>query len=100
VSPNLWSLIGSAYYPDVPPGSVVKVSSPGITWPAHQLPGPGAYCFVATLGNADDPAPNPANFATSDDFMNYIYANNNITWRNFNVVGPGPHPIKFQTCPK
>jgi hypothetical protein len=47
------------------------------------------------VGNADDPAPNAASFATLDDFINYIYANNNITWRNFNVVGPGPHPIKF-----
>ena len=35
VTPNLWTLIGSAYYPDVPPGSVVQVSSPGITWPAR-----------------------------------------------------------------
>jgi hypothetical protein len=95
VTPNLWNLIGSAYYPDVPPGSVVQVSNPGITWPADQLPGPGHDCFVATVGNKEDPAPNPANFATFDDFVNYIYANNNITWRNFNVVGPGMHPIKF-----
>ncbi len=95
VTPNLWNLIGSAYYPDVPPGSVVQVSNPGITWPADQLPGSGHDCFVATVGNKEDPAPNPANFATFDDFVNYIYANNNITWRNFNVVGPGMHPIKF-----
>ena len=95
MTPNLWNLIGSAYYPDVPPGSVVQVSNPGITWPADQLPGSGHDCFVATVGNKEDPAPNPANFATFDDFVNYIYANNNITWRNFNVVGPGMHPIKF-----
>jgi hypothetical protein len=94
VSPNLWNLIGTAYYPDVPPGSVVEVSNPGITWPADKLPGPGHYCFVAAVGNADDPATNPASFATFDDFVNYIYANNNITWRNFNVVAPGPHPLK------
>lgn len=88
VSPNLWTLIGSAYYPDVPPGSVVRVSNPGITWPSDQLPGPGHYCFVATVGNAYAPAPGPASFASFDDFMNYIYANNNITWRNFNVAVP------------
>ena len=91
VSPNLWTLIGSAYYPDVPPGSVVQVSNPGITWPSDQLPGTGHDCFVAAVGNADDPPPNPGSFATFNDFMNYIYANNNITWRNFNVVTPGPH---------
>jgi hypothetical protein len=86
VSPNLWTLIGSAYYPDVPPGSVVEVSNPGIAWPADQLPGPGHYCFIAAVGNADAPGPNPGSFASFTDFENYIYANNNITWRNFNVV--------------
>lgn len=40
VTPNMWNLIGSAYYPDVPPGSVVEVSNPGITWPADQLSRP------------------------------------------------------------
>jgi hypothetical protein len=94
VSPNLWNLIGSAYYPDVPAGSMVEVANPGITWPADKLPGPGHYCFVAAVGNADDPGPNPASFASFNDFVNYIYANNNITWRNFNVVAPGVHPIR------
>lgn len=95
VSPNLWTLIGSAYYPDVPPGSVVRVSNPGVIWPADALPGPGHYCFVATVGNAYAPAPNPASFASFDDFMNYIYANNNITWRNFNVVVPARGQLHF-----
>lgn len=95
VTPNLWGLIGSTYYPDVPPGQAVQVSTPGITWPADKLPGPGHYCFVSAVGNADDPGPNPGSFATFDDFMNYIYANNNITWRNFNVVLPGQHPIHW-----
>ncbi len=94
VTPNFWTLIGTAYYPEVPAGSTVEVSNPGITWPADQLPGPGHYCFVAAVGNADDPEPNPGSFATFDGFENYIYANNNITWRNFNVVTPGLHPIK------
>lgn len=95
VTPNLWNLIGSAYYPDVPPGQSVQVFNPGITWPADKLPGPGHYCFVSAVGNADDPGPNPGSFTTFDDFMNYIYANNNITWRNFNVVLPGQHPIHW-----
>jgi hypothetical protein len=92
VSPNLWNLIGSASYPDVPPGSFVEVSNPGITWPADQLPGPGQYCFVSTVGNGYDPPPNPGNFGTFDDFANYISANNNITSRNFNVVGADTSP--------
>ena len=85
VTPNLWTLAGYAYYPDVPTGSVVEVSTPGITWPSDQLPGDGHYCFVALAGNAEAPPPNLSSFANFDDFMNYIYANNNITWRNFNV---------------
>ncbi len=93
VTPNLWNLIGPAYYPQVPTGSAVEVASPGITWPADKIPAPGHYCFVSAVGNADAPGPNPSSFATFDDFMNYIYANNNITWRNFNVVPPGPHPL-------
>jgi hypothetical protein len=89
VTPNTWNYIGSAYYPNVPPAQAATISDPGILWPASQLPGAGHYCFVAVVGNAWDPPPNPADFATFDDFVNYIYANNNITWRNFNVVESG-----------
>lgn len=93
VTPNLWNLIGSAPFADVPPGNVVQVSSPGITWVSANIPVPGHYCFVASVGNAAEPAPNPSTFNTFDDFVNYIYAHNNITWRNFNVVGLGQHRI-------
>jgi hypothetical protein len=86
VTPNMWNLIGYGYYPDVPAGQLVQVSNPGITWPADLLPGPGHNCFVATVGNAFDLAPTPPTFPTFNDFVNYIYANNNITWRNFNTV--------------
>lgn len=96
VTPNAWNLIGSAYYPDVPAGSMVEISNPGITWPSDRLPTAGHDCFVATVGNTYAPAPNSGSFATFDDFMNYIYANNNITWRNFNVMTPGqPFPWRL-----
>ena len=84
VTPNMWTLIGQANYPDVPPGSQVQVSAPGIAWNA--VPAPGHYCFIATVGNAAEPAPAPNAFADFDHFMNYVYAHNNLTWRNFNVV--------------
>jgi hypothetical protein len=86
VTPNMWNLIGSAYYPDVPPGSLVKVSNPGIPWPGDQIPRPGHYCFVTTVGSSYAPAPNSGSFASFDDFVNFVYTHNNITWRNFNVV--------------
>jgi hypothetical protein len=85
VSPNMWNFIGSAAFGDVPPGNLVQVSSPGVTWPATGIPVSGHYCFVATVGNAANPAPSPGTFNTFNDFMNYIYAHNDITWRNFNV---------------
>jgi hypothetical protein len=86
VAPNLWNLIGSAYLPDVPAGQMVQVSNPGVLWPADLLPGPGHYCFVATVGNADDPPPSPSSFNSFNDFVSYIAAHNNIAWHNFDVV--------------
>ena len=102
VSPDLWTLIGSSYYPDVPPGSVVQASNPGVVWPADKIPAAGHYCFVAMIGNAASPPPDPSSFATFDDYMNYIFANNNITWRNFNVglqLGPLPPWWRFRQLP-
>lgn len=96
VTPNMWNLIGQAHYPDVPASRVVEISSPGITWPAATIPAPGHYCFVATVGNDQDPAPTPASFASFTDFTAYIEANNNITWRNFNVVATaGGHHLQW-----
>lgn len=93
VTPNTWNLLGSAYLPDVPGGSVVRVSNPGVVWPRDKIPPDGHYCFVATVGNADDPPPSPATFASFDDYMNYIEANSDVTWRNFDVVHvASPHP--------
>src|SRR5262249_19234745 len=94
VTPNLWQLIGTAPFADVPPGQVVRVSDPGIAWAQASIPAPGHYCFIATVGNAAEPAPQPTTFASFNDFVSYIYAHNNIPWRNFNVVALTPHKIK------
>jgi len=91
VTPSMWNLIGNSAFADVPGGNVVQVSAPGITWSAANIPSPGHYCFVATAGNNADPAPAPNSFATFNDYVNYIYSHNNITWRNFNVVAMGQH---------
>src|SRR5262249_10216737 len=60
-------------------------------WPSANIPGPGHYCFLATAGNEVEPAPSPDTFNTFNDFIDYIYAHNNITWRDFNVVAMGQH---------
>jgi hypothetical protein len=90
VTPSMWNPLGASYFPTVPSGSNVEVTTIGIPWPADLIPAPGHYCFVAVVGNNYQPAPNPAvlsAFATFNDYVNYIANNNNITWRNFNV-GP------------
>jgi hypothetical protein len=57
-----------------------------LVWPAAAVPAPGHYCFVVLVGNAEDPAPDTASFLDFDNFGRYIRGNNNVTWRNFNVV--------------
>ena len=91
MTPDLWHLIGLVTIPNVPIGEVLTVSD-AITWPAAAIPDPGHYCLVALVGNARDPAPAPAEFFDWDNFGAFIRANNNVTWRNFNVVDSEPDP--------
>src|SRR5262249_39741186 len=37
-----------------------------------------------------DPAPSPADFLNWTNYQNFIRNNNNVTWRNFNVVDNDP----------
>jgi serine protease len=73
----------------VPSSNLLTVSN-GITWPSAQIPGTGHYCFVGLVGNAADPAPAPADFLNWNNFQQFIRDNNNVTWRNFNVVDNDP----------
>jgi hypothetical protein len=90
VTPNLWVAIGTTTLPSpVPTGNVLTVSNT-LTWPAAAIPSPGHYCFIAVAGNNLDPAPQPTNFTTFANYEKYIGNNNNIAWRNFNVVSGPP----------
>jgi serine protease len=82
-----WKLIGSVVIANVPPGNVMTVSD-AIIWPGANVPPPGHYCFIALVGNAQDPVPPRANFLNFDYYAAYIRNNNNVTWRNFDVVTP------------
>lgn len=106
LTPDLWTFIDSATIPNVPTGDLLTVSS-AITWLAADIPATGHYCFVGILGTAKDPAPAPADFLSWDNFRQFIRANNNVTWRNFNVVDnvppsnaepPGYVPLSFQAA--
>jgi hypothetical protein len=91
VTPGMWNLIGSSLPVNVPQGNTLAVTDP-ITWNAADIPGTGHYCFVATVGHIQDmepPLPGPTDWA---GFQAYIRNNNNVTWRNFNVVDIFPDP--------
>ncbi|HEY2372635.1 MAG TPA: S8 family peptidase [Gaiellaceae bacterium] len=89
VTPNLWHLVGSVTIPTVPTGDVLTVSD-ALTWQSASIPATGHYCFVGLIGTPADPAPGPADFLNWSNFVTFIRANNNVTWRNFNVVNNVP----------
>lgn len=89
VSPNLWTYIGNVTVPSVPVGDVLTVAD-AIPWPASAIPATGHYCIVGIVGNAQDPAPTQADFLNWDNYVRFIRANNNVAWRNFNVVDNVP----------
>jgi serine protease len=91
VTADDWKPVGNpVVIPNVPANNVMTVST-AITWPAVDVPAPGHYCFIALVGNAQDPAPTRANFLNFDYYCAYIRDNNNVTWRNFDVVAaPAP----------
>ena len=91
VTPNLWTLVDTTTLASVPAGELLTVS-PAITWPSAAIPATGHYCFVALIGNVQDPAPAPADFLDWNNFTQFIRDNNNVTWRNFNVVNNAPPP--------
>lgn len=89
VTPDLWTFVGSTNMPNVPTGNQLTVSN-AVTWPSAAIPAPGHYCFVGLIGTVNDPAPGPADFLNFDNFRTFIRENNNVTWRNFNVVDNDP----------
>jgi len=91
LTPDLWNLVGSVTIPNVPTGDVLTVLD-AITWSAAAIPATGHYCFVGLIGNAEDPPPEPADFLNWDNYRRFIRENNNVTWRNFNVVDNSPDP--------
>jgi hypothetical protein len=75
----------------VPTGNTLVVT-PGISWPAAAIPGTGHYCFVVLLDHPQDPAPPIPGPTDWTGFLDMIRNNNNVSWRNFNVVDVLPDP--------
>lgn len=92
VTPDLWHLIGTTTPTDCPQGDTLVVCD-ALTWAKAQIPATGHYCFVGVLDHPQDEAPPiPASPISWDDFRGFIRNNNNVTWRNFNVVDNIPDP--------
>ena len=89
VTPDMWSLIGTTAPVNVPQGDTLMVANP-ITWSSADIPVTGHYCFVGIIDHPGDPAP-PLPPATDwNGFTDFIRNQNNVTWRNFNVVNVEP----------
>lgn len=89
VTPNLWTLIGKTTPFTIPSGNQLVVSA-AIEWPKAEIPGTGHFCFVALIGSDQEPELEPADFMDWDKFLRFVRENNNVTWRNFNVVDNEP----------
>jgi hypothetical protein len=98
VTPDLWRLIGSTTLPSVPEENILTVLPP-ITWAAADIPATGHYCFVGLVGTATDPPPALADLLNWDNFYSFIRNNNNVTWRNFNVVNDLSDPSGYIPLP-
>jgi serine protease len=98
VTPANWHLITIN---DVPLGDILEktgstnVSSTNVKFvqiPWSNVPGSGHYCFIGLVGNDNDPMidptqPSAVNFYNDfENFRRFIRENNNVTWKNFNVV--------------
>jgi serine protease len=98
VTPSVWTLIGTTAPVDVGPSLTVTDAIP---WNA--VPATGHYCFVAVVDHPLDPAPPPPTGSWTQ-YFDFIRNNNNVTWRNFNVVdlvanAPTPAPFMIRGAP-
>ncbi|MFO7788628.1 MAG: S8 family serine peptidase [Halospina sp.] len=102
LTPDLWTLVGTVPMPLIPVGETL-VCADALTWPSGAIPGTGHYCFVGLLDHPQDSAPPLGLFSDWDNFRTFIRSNNNVTWRNFNVVdvdpaAPAVDPLAFMVA--
>ena len=78
--PTGWLLVGSANIPTLTPSNSQIVSIP---WASGDIPNPGHYCFYARAINVSD----PFHIIEGPNAVTNTFNNNNIAWKNFNVIG-------------
>jgi serine protease len=85
VTPDMWQRIGIIHVGNVPEGNRLTIAGP-LRWLSTDIPRTGHYCFIAIVNHPLDPAPAAPNLVDFTNFEAYIRDNNNVTWRNFNVI--------------
>jgi serine protease len=94
VTPDMWNLIGTTPAISVPVGDTLTVTG-AIIWPRANLPASSHACLIGVLHDPQDPA-SPLPPSTSDfdwnAFTDFIRNQNNVTWRNFNLIDVDPDP--------
>ena len=102
VTPDRWHRIGTTAPINVPPGDTLVVTDP-IVWRAADIPATGHYCFVGIVNQARDLAPVVPPPTDWDGFSAFIRNQNNVAWRNFNVVNevadPSFYPFMIAGAP-
>jgi len=89
VTPDMWNLIGTTPALNVSQGDALEVADP-VTWSSADIPATGHYCFVGIVDHPGDPAPPMPPATDWAGFTDFIRNQNNVTWRNFNVVNVDP----------
>lgn len=79
--PASWTLLSS-----VPVSAFAAHSTKIVEVPWSSLPGPGHYCLVARWNSMADPMAT----AEGPDIDANVRANNNLVWRNLNIVDLSP----------
>ncbi|OFX82275.1 MAG: hypothetical protein A2W99_09465 [Bacteroidetes bacterium GWF2_33_16] len=86
ITPSLMNYIGETDFPyPIPIGEILTVSNK-LEWTPTSAT--GHYCFVAVVNSDEDPGPDPRNIPDWDwdKYCRYIRENNNVTWKNFDIV--------------
>jgi hypothetical protein len=82
--PGDWELIGSSTIPELPASQTYLIEP--VAW---EPPAIGHYCMVARLVTTQDPMTVPEN----SDITHNTRENNNIAWRNLNIVDLLPNSV-------
>ncbi|MBK7627522.1 MAG: hypothetical protein IPJ16_10095 [Bacteroidales bacterium] len=101
ITPGSLNFIGETDFPDIPKpvsgeAETLTVSNE-LIW--DTVPVTGHYCFVAFVTCDQDPYFDPRKIVDGTwswaRYYNFIRNNNNVTWRNFNVI-PLPPPADLE----